>query len=178
MKNFLIAVGVSLVLVGCGTNVPLNNVQVTDAVTKQVDGKGGKSPEGSAVPQSNVATVSVDTTAKQDASVSMPRVIYFDYDSYVIKPEFQALIADHARYIRAQSGRKLAIEGHTDERGGREYNLALGQKRGDAVRSALALLGVPQSQMESVSFGKEKPAVAGATEEAYAKNRRTEIRYP
>ena len=96
----------------------------------------------------------------------------------MIKPEFQALIADHARYIKAQSGRKVAIEGHTDETGGREYNLALGQKRADAVRNALGILGVPQGQMEAVSFGKEKPAVAGTTDEAYAKNRRTEIRYP
>ena len=105
-------------------------------------------------------------------------LVYFDYDSFVIKPEFQALIADHARYIKAQSGRKVAIEGHTDETGGREYNLALGQKRADAVRNALGILGVPQGQMEAVSFGKEKPAVAGTTDEAYAKNRRTEIRYP
>jgi peptidoglycan-associated lipoprotein len=178
MKNFLVAVGVSLVLVGCGTNVPLNDVPVTDAVTKQVGTTSNKQATGSGVAQSNVTTVSVDSTPKPDVSLTMARVVYFDYDSYVIKPEFQALIADQARYVRAQSGRKLAIEGHTDETGGREYNLALGQKRADAVRSALALLGVPQSQMESVSFGKEKPAVAGATEEAYAKNRRTEIRYP
>jgi peptidoglycan-associated lipoprotein len=106
------------------------------------------------------------------------RIVYFDYDSFVIKPEFQAMIAEHARYIKSQGARKVAIEGHTDETGGREYNLALGQKRADAVRNALAILGVSQGQMEAVSFGKEKPAVAGATEEAYAKNRRTEIRYP
>ena len=113
-----------------------------------------------------------------DKAVLAGRIVYFDYDSFVIKPEFQALIADHARYTKAQSGRKVAIEGHTDETGGREYNLALGQKRADAVRNALGILGVPQGQMEAVSFGKEKPAVAGTTDEAYAKNRRTEIRYP
>jgi peptidoglycan-associated lipoprotein len=178
MKNFLLAVGVSLALIGCGTTVPLNDVPVTDAVTKPVAGAANKPATGTGVPQSNVTAVSVDSTPKSDASLTMARVVYFDYDSYVIKQEFQALIADQARYIRAQSGRKVAIEGHTDERGGREYNLALGQQRADAVRSALALLGVPQSQMESVSFGKEKLAAAGANEEAYAKNRRTEIRYP
>jgi peptidoglycan-associated lipoprotein len=104
-------------------------------------------------------------------------VIYFDYDSFVIKPEFQKLIADHAQIIKSQSTRKVAIEGHTDETGGREYNLALGQKRADAVAGALSILGVPKTQLEAVSFGKEKPAVAGNDELAYSKNRRAEIRY-
>jgi peptidoglycan-associated lipoprotein len=103
--------------------------------------------------------------------------VYFDYDSYVIKPEFQNVIAANARLVTSQSGRKVAVEGHTDETGGREYNLALGQKRADAVRNALAILGVAQSQMESVSFGKEKPAAVGNDEAAYSKNRRAEIRY-
>jgi len=71
----------------------------------------------------------------------------------------------------------VTLEGNTDERGGREYNLALGQKRADAVRRALGLLGVPESQMEAVSFGKEKPAVQGSSEDAYAKNRRVELTY-
>src|SRR5450830_1373495 len=100
MKNFLVAVGVSLVLVGCGTNVPLNDVPVTDAVTKQVGTTSNKQATGSGVAQSNVTTVSVDSTPKPDASLTMARVVYFDYDSYVIKPEFQALIADQARYVR------------------------------------------------------------------------------
>jgi peptidoglycan-associated lipoprotein len=105
-------------------------------------------------------------------------LVYFDYDSFVIKPEFQAVVAAHARFLRAQPNRKVAIEGHTDERGGREYNLALGQKRAEAVRDALAILGVTAGQMEAVSFGKEKPVVVGAEEAAFAKNRRAEIRYP
>ena len=78
---------------------------------------------------------------------------------------------------KADKARKVAIEGHTDERGGREYNLALGQKRAEAVRSALGLLGAPDSQLEAVSFGKEKPAVPGNDEAAMAKNRRAEISY-
>ena len=89
------------------------------------------------------------------------RVVYFDYDSFVIKPEFQALIEAHARFLKANRSRKVVIEGHTDERGGREYNLALGQKRAEAVRRALGLLGVADSQVEAVSFGEEKPAVHG-----------------
>jgi peptidoglycan-associated lipoprotein len=105
------------------------------------------------------------------------RIVYFDLDSFLIKPEFQTLIETHARFIKADKVRKVAIEGHTDERGGREYNLALGQKRAEAVRSALGLLGVSDAQVEAVSFGKEKPAVAGNDEAAMAKNRRAEISY-
>jgi peptidoglycan-associated lipoprotein len=102
-------------------------------------------------------------------------VIYFDYDSSAIKPEFQAVVDGHARLLRADKSRRVALEGHTDERGGREYNLALGQKRAEAVRSAMSLLGVPDSQMEAVSFGMEKPAAQGSDEASFAKNRRVEI---
>ncbi|HWI80343.1 MAG TPA: peptidoglycan-associated lipoprotein Pal, partial [Ramlibacter sp.] len=105
------------------------------------------------------------------------RLIYFDYDSYEIKPEFQSLIEAHARFLKANADRRVAIEGHTDERGGREYNLALGQRRAEAVRRALVLLGVADNRLEAVSFGKEKPAVPGNDEAAYAQNRRAELVY-
>ncbi|NBO88385.1 MAG: peptidoglycan-associated lipoprotein, partial [Betaproteobacteria bacterium] len=86
-------------------------------------------------------------------------------------------IEAHARYLRADKNRRVAIEGHADERGGREYNLALGQKRSESVRKALGLLGVADSQLEAVSFGKEKPSDPGHDEAAWAKNRRAEIAY-
>ncbi len=104
-------------------------------------------------------------------------VVYFDYDSAVIKPEFQTLIAMHARFIRDDRTKRIVIEGHTDERGGREYNLALGQKRAEVMRNAMTLLGVADSQLEAVSFGEEKPAVTGHTEAVWGKNRRAEISY-
>jgi peptidoglycan-associated lipoprotein len=177
MKKLLSSLGMVCMLAACGTNVPLNDVPVSDASAKPVAGQSAPANPGSSNGTA-VAPVNVVDTSATDKAVLASRVVYFDYDSFVIKPEFQAMIANHARYIKAKADRKVAIEGHTDETGGREYNLALGQKRAEAVRSALGLLGVPQSQMEAVSFGKEKPAVAGSTEEAYAKNRRTEIRYP
>jgi peptidoglycan-associated lipoprotein len=95
----------------------------------------------------------------------------------VVKPEFQGAIEAHAKFLTANKARKMAIEGHTDERGGREYTLALGQRRAEAVRRALGLLGVSDAQVEAVSFGKEKPAVPGSDEEAMAKNRRAELNY-
>jgi peptidoglycan-associated lipoprotein len=174
MRKLVGVMLVGVLLTGCGTSVPLNDVPVVDATAKPV----AVTPvQGSGASSSGVAPVDLGGTASQASPTSAPRVIYFDYDSFVIKPEFQKLIADHAQVIKKQSARRVAIEGHTDETGGREYNLALGQKRADAVAGALAILGVPKTQLESVSFGKEKPAVAGNDESAYAKNRRAEIRY-
>ena len=90
---------------------------------------------------------------------------------------FQSLLEAHARYLKASSARKVMLEGHTDDRGGREYNLALGQKRAEAVRRSLGLLGVSDAQVEAVSYGKEKPAVQGNNESAFAQNRRVELSY-
>ena len=103
--------------------------------------------------------------------------MYFDFDSFVIRAEARPIIEAHGRRLRADAKLRVALEGHTDDRGGREYNLGLGQKRADAVRKALSLAGVADSQMEAVSFGKEKPAVPGNTEAAMQENRRVEINY-
>ena len=112
---------------------------------------------------------------EQPAALS--RIVYFDYDSFEVRPEFMGALEANAKYLKANSNRKVGLEGHTDERGGREYNLALGQKRAEAVRRSLALLGVSDAQMEAVSFGEEKPAAFGTDEASYAKNRRVELTY-
>lgn len=181
MKKFIAAMGVVALLTACGTTVPLNDVPVADAAPKVVTAMPPVDASSTGVKGKGVESVVLGGNSTQGSTSSpLPaasKLVYFDYDSFVIKPEFQSVITANARLVTTQPGRKIAIEGHTDERGGREYNLALGQRRADAVRSALAILGVAQSQMESVSFGKEKPAVAGGDETAYAKNRRTEIRY-
>ncbi len=105
------------------------------------------------------------------------RSIYFDYDSYEIAPGGRTLVESHSAYLRSHASASVRLEGHADERGGREYNLALGQKRADAARRALGLLGVTEKQMESVSFGKEKPADPGHDEAAWAKNRKADVAY-
>lgn len=105
------------------------------------------------------------------------RSIYFDYDSYSVKDEFRSVVEAHAKYLNSHKDRKVIIQGNTDDRGGTEYNLALGQKRAEAVRKALALLGVSEGQLEAVSFGKEKPKALGSDEAAYAENRRADIAY-
>ena len=105
------------------------------------------------------------------------RSVYFDFDSYAVKPEYQATLQAHANYLKANKDRKIKIEGNTDERGTTEYNLALGQRRSEAVRKSLSLLGVSDSQMEAVSFGKEKPKAEGSNEAAWQENRRADIAY-
>ncbi len=106
------------------------------------------------------------------------RIVYFDFDSSLIRAEFDPLIEANAAYLRAHPGVKVTLQGNTDERGSREYNLALGQRRADSVLQAMKLLGVPAGRMEAVSFGEEKPVALGHDEAAWKLNRRTVIAYP
>ncbi|RYX95813.1 MAG: peptidoglycan-associated lipoprotein Pal [Comamonadaceae bacterium] len=180
MKRVLFSVfstiTLSAALVACGSNVKLDDTPVENRTPTTINGQGGANPSGAT---SGVAPVQInpaDNAAPGPTGVA--KIIYFDYDSYSIKPEFQSVLEAHARYIAAGgSARKLAVEGHTDERGGREYNLALGQRRAEAVRRALGLLGVADAQVEAVSFGKEKPADTGTDEAAFSRNRRAELNY-
>jgi peptidoglycan-associated lipoprotein len=114
---------------------------------------------------------------KNPASLLSKRSVYFDFDRFDVKDEFRPMLEAHAGYLVSMRDKHVILQGNTDERGSREYNLALGQKRAEAVLKALAVLGVNGSQMEAVSFGEEKPRATGNTEEAYAQNRRTDIVY-
>ena len=162
-------------LAACGSSVKLDEAPVED---RNTTGTGQTNPDGSGtgVDPRGVTGVQVPgMDSPQPAALS--RIVYFDYDSFEVRPEFNAALEANARYLKANPSRKVALEGHTDERGGREYNLALGQKRAEAVRRSMALLGVTESQMEPVSFGEEKPAAMGGDESSFAKNRRVELTY-
>jgi len=164
---------VVLAFAGCSSGAKLNDVSVEIKTNATAATKAAPSSS-----QSGVTTVQAGKVSNIDPGpAGVGKVVYFDFDSFVIKAESQALIEAHARYLRADKNRRVSIEGHADDRGGREYNLALGQKRSEAVRKALGLLGVSDGQLEAVSFGKEKPAVPGNDEAAYAKNRRAEFNY-
>lgn len=176
MKRLLLALAASVLLAGCGSSVKLDDVPVVDKTGTSVGQPEGQG-SGAGVGSGGVTSVNIGNADQPGVLPDGPHIVYFDFDSFVIRPEFQSVIETHARFIKASKTRKVAIEGHTDDRGGREYNLALGQKRAEAVRSALSLLGVPEGQVEAVSFGKEKPAVVGSDEAAMAKNRRAEINY-
>ena len=181
LKRFSLALAAAMLVAGCSSGVdlegkaPIEDGTATAIPTQNLGLNGAQS--GSAG-LSGVAGVNLSQSGANGAGpVGISRLVYFDYDSYAIKPDFQSLIESHASFIKSGQSRTVMIEGHTDERGGREYNLALGQKRAEAVRRSLGLLGVPDTQMEAVSFGKEKPAATGHNEDAHAKNRRAELSY-
>jgi peptidoglycan-associated lipoprotein len=133
----------------------------------------------SATAQSNVAAVDLSRNAASSpmlADATLAPYLYFDFDSFAIRSEFKDEVEAHAQRLNADRSQRLVIRGHTDERGSREYNLALGQKRADAVARSLVLLGAQERQIETASYGEEKPKAIGETEEAMASNRRAELR--
>lgn len=170
------AIAVAALVAGCSSGVPLEQPPVEDKVAIPTTGHAGG--HSGSTTQSGVAGVNLGQTDPNGGGpMGVSRVIYFDFDSYVVKPDYQSALDAHARFIKSTPNRRVMLEGHTDERGGREYNLALGQKRAEAVRRALGVMGVTDNQMEAVSFGKEKPAAQGNSEDAHAQNRRVELSY-
>jgi peptidoglycan-associated lipoprotein len=115
---------------------------------------------------------------KEAESLLSKRSVYYEYDRYDIQEEYVPIIEAHAKLLMAHSDLKIIVQGNCDDRGSREYNLALGQRRSDSVRRAMVLLGVNEKQIETVSFGAEKPVAFGQDEESWAKNRRSDIVYP
>jgi peptidoglycan-associated lipoprotein len=172
----LCALALAALAAGCSSPVKIDektDVPVESRNPNAAAGTGaGTAGAGQGTAQSQVATVNVAPAA----STGVARVVYFDYDSFVVKDEYRGLIEAHAKRMAANRSQRASIEGHTDERGGREYNLALGQKRAEAVLKSMTLLGVSDNQLEAVSFGKERPAAQGSDEAAWAKNRRAELK--
>jgi peptidoglycan-associated lipoprotein len=166
-KNFVatIAVLVALAIVaGCKTKpeeLPPAPTPTTSTDTSGVDSSGA----------------ATEDAAGPSGELLSKRVVYFDLDRADIRSDSQAVITAHARYLAGASGQKVRLEGHADERGSREYNIGLGERRAQAVRRALLLLGVAESQLATVSYGEERPAAAGSDEQAYGLNRRVEIVY-
>jgi len=180
MKKIVLTSFLVALLVGCASGVKLDTPPVEDKSGTQVSSTGSgvtDAEKGSSSASREVTAVDLSKTGQDKIGPSGDRTVFFDYDSFVVKSEYQALLDTQARYLKADRMRKSVIEGHTDERGGREYNLALGQKRAEAVRRALGLLGVADAQVEAVSFGKEKPLALGTDEASLAKNRRAEVTY-
>jgi peptidoglycan-associated lipoprotein len=184
----LLALAAAAALAGCSSPVKLSDTPVETRTPTPV-AAGGTTPgtpaagaaTGTVAPaaQSTVATVSAGAGAAAGAAVlawPAQRTVYFDFDSFALRDDAKPVIDGHAKVLSANRGRKLTIEGHTDERGGREYNLALGQKRAEQGERALHGLGAADAQLEAVSFGKERPAAQGGSEEAWAKNRRAELK--
>jgi peptidoglycan-associated lipoprotein len=182
----LAALTISTLLAGC-PSTPIKEqgpVAVEDRTTKPPPSATTQKPIDvtakpvvPAQPDSATALGEGDRALKDPNNILSKRLIYFDYDSNQVKEEFRPLVAAHAKYVSQNSRAKMIVQGHTDERGSREYNLALGQRRADAVKQMMAVLGAEGGRVETVSFGEEKPRVQGTSESAFSENRRAEIVY-
>ena len=172
----LTTLAAAALLAGC-SSVPLGDTgaPVESRTPGAGSGTAGAGTAGSG--ESRVTPVDLTKGAANDANSVAARTVYFDFDSYVVKDEYRPLIDRFAKSLAADRTKHLQVEGHTDDRGGREYNLALGQKRAEAVAKSLALLGAASTQVEAVSFGKERPAATGDDDASRAKNRRAELNY-
>ena len=181
MRTVWIAALLAAALAGCAaTPEEQEGAGVEDRKPGARPGTGAQTQ-----PITQPPVASVDLTGKACArslltdpsSILSKRSIYFDFDRYEVRDEFKPLVEAHARYLRDNKQAKMLVQGNTDERGSREYNLALGQKRSEAVKRMLMLLGAREDQVEAVSLGEEKPKAEGHTEAAWAQNRRGDILY-
>lgn len=182
MKHILAAALATAILAACGSTP-----------TKEQDGAAVEDRGGASATQqpatkppvsSGPTTTPLDPKGvsanplKDPSNVLSKRSIYFELDSNIVKEEFKPLVAAHARYLQQNPGQKIVVQGNADERGSREYNLALGQRRADAVKQMMQLLGAKSDQIETVSFGEEKPKSAGHDEASWSENRRADLAYP
>ena len=181
IKTFALPlIAVSLIMTGCATRKPttdLNNDPSSNVPSTSTTVNTSGLSEDAALNAQNLAGASAKGVTEANKSFLAKRVVHFDYDSSELSNEdFQTLQA-HAQFLNANANSKIALTGHTDERGTREYNMALGERRAKAVQSYLITNGVNATQLEAVSYGKEMPINAGHNEAAWKENRRVELNY-
>lgn len=168
MKQLIIPALLALLIAGCSSTPDADQ-----ANAPVEDGRG----KVATVDAGNVSGSKLPRELTDPKSILSRRSVYFDYDRFDVKGEYRDLVTAHARFLSNNRQFKMLIQGNTDERGSREYNLALGQKRADAVKRMLVMLGVREDQVESVSLGEEKPRSEGHDEAAWAENRRSDMLY-
>jgi peptidoglycan-associated lipoprotein len=173
MKNAALIVLVAAALAGCASKETQTEPQVTDRSVGQPQANAG---------QSSTTRPNQPTTSQQGNPLAQgqlaQRSVYFDYDSNAVKDEYRGLVQAHSRYLTGDKrDARIRIEGNCDERGSREYNLALGQRRAEAVKKVMTVLGVSDSRIETTSYGEEKPVAQGHDEQAWSQNRRADIKY-
>jgi len=183
-RRVVMTAAIGLALAACSSAIKLDDPPAqagTDSSSPEA--RAGQGPGASGSPLGSerpIAQVTIDPSkdALNDPKGPLAkRSIYFDFDSYSIRDEFKPVIENHSRFLIANKNRKLIIQGNTDEKGSREYNLALGQKRAEAVRRAMTALGVNDAQLEAVSLGEEKPKATGTDDTSLAENRRADLVY-
>jgi peptidoglycan-associated lipoprotein len=174
MRKILIVLMVALALCSAGCK----SKKIKPGPSSQTEVGSGADTSGAGADAANAGNVGSDEEAAgPQGGLLSKRIIYFDFDSSDIKGDGTDVVAAHAKYLASHAGTRVRLEGNTDDRGSREYNIGLGERRAQAVRRALLLQGATESQLATVSYGAERPAVAGSDEAAWAKNRRVEIVY-
>jgi len=175
MNKIFIGLSLAILLAACASKDPVK--APVDSATPTPTSTVTQTPTTKPTDNTNISGKPMDDPLKDPNNILSKRVIYFEYDQDSVKAEYAALIQEHAKFLSNNRNRKIRLEGHADERGSREYNMALGQRRADAVRKATSVLGVSNDRMETVSFGEDKPKATGHDESAWAQNRRVEIVY-
>jgi len=177
MRTIIVAAFSAVLVAGCATTPE------DQTAAKVEDRKPGAKPGAASQSVDRPKIAAVDVTSKGSAALKDPanilsrRSIYYDYDRFDVKDEYRSLVEAHAKYLRENPAARMLIQGNTDERGGREYNVGLGQRRSEGVKRMLMLLGARENQIESVSLGEEKPQAEGSNEQAWSKNRRSDMLY-
>lgn len=180
IKNFALPlIAISLVMTGCASRKPVTTTTTAPAapsMNQTVVDTSGLS-EDAAIDAQSLGGASAKGVTEANKAFLAKRVVYFDYDSSELSNEDYRTLQAHSQFLLANANSKLALTGHTDERGTREYNMALGERRAKAVQSYLITNGVNQAQLEAVSYGKEMPIATGSDEASWKQNRRVELNY-
>jgi len=171
MKKLALYVALAVVAAACASHETKTDTPVNDKSTSVTPPTSGNT-QSRVTPQNPTGPV----TGSMDPLLAK-RSVYFDFDSNSVKDEYRGLIQAQSRYLADNRDRKVRIEGNCDERGSREYNLALGQRRAEAVKKVMTVLGVADGRIETISYGEEKPVAMGHDEAAWAQNRRADIKY-
>jgi peptidoglycan-associated lipoprotein len=179
MRLTLIAtVSIAALLAACSSTPPMKAQAPTSSATStaknEQTGRTG-TPQSNAVSQAQLEAERYAASLRQQQNDLNAKSVLFDFDDYTVKPDYTDMLQQQATFLKAQAGDRLVLQGNSDERGGAEYNLALGQKRAEAVRKALLLLGAPDDRIETISFGKEKPKATCPDESCWSQNRRADF---
>jgi peptidoglycan-associated lipoprotein len=177
MRNLFSAALVAVVLAGCQSTPTTDSAAPIDDKSATATTPGGASTSGTSGTGVSGMSSGSSNPLRDPNNILSKRSVYFDFDSYVVRDEFKPLVEAHGRYLQSNRSARMTIQGNADERGSHEYNLALGQRRADAVKRMMVLLGAGDGQVETVSFGKEKPRNPGHDEVAWAENRRDDMVY-
>ncbi len=177
MKQVAIYVVLAGLAAGCASQEAKKDAPVADRSSSGTT----MPPSGTTQPSTTARPTTPDTVAgnplRDPSNILSKRSVFFEYDSNAVKDEYRGMVQAHSRYMSDKRDSKVRIEGNCDERGSREYNLALGQRRAEAVKKVMTVLGVSDGRIETVSYGEEKPVATGHDEQAYSQNRRADIKY-